>query len=169
MTNEVLLGHTIREMEERDWARVSEIYQQALLEGISTFETECPIFEAWDAAHLKDCRYVLLVGDIVVGWCAVSPTSAREAYRGVIEVSIYFDKAFRGKGLGTELMCHLCRASEEKGYWSLYANILSINEASINLHHTCGFREIGYREKIARDCFGAWQNTIVMERRNSIR
>ena len=161
--------HTvIREMEENDWERVSQIYQQALLEGISTFETKCPSFELWDKGHLKDCRFVMLAENTVVGWCVVSPTSAREAYKGVIEVSIYIDKAFRGKGLGTELLNHLCRASEEKGYWCLYVSILSINTASINLHKKCGFREVGYRERIAKDRFGQWQNTTLMERRNTI-
>ncbi len=155
-------------MKADDWARFSQIYTQGLLEGISTFSTVCPTFEEWDAVHLKDCRYVMLADDTVVGWCAVSPTSAREAYKGVVEVSIYFDKAFRGQGLGTKLLDHLCRESEEKGYWCLYVNIFSINAASLNLHTKCGFREIGYRERIAKDKFGSWQNTIAMERRNGI-
>jgi phosphinothricin acetyltransferase len=159
---------TIRDMRDDDWTRVSEIYQQALLEGISTFATGCPTFEEWDTAHLKDCRYVMLADDMVIGWCAVSPTSSREAYKGVVEVSIYFDKAFRGMGLGTKLLDHLCRESEAKGYWCLFVNILSINTASINLHKKCGFREVGYRERIAKDLFGVWQNTVVMERRNGI-
>ena len=143
--------------------------RQALLEGISTFETICPGFEAWDKVHLKECRYVLVAEDTVVGWCAVGPTSAREAYKGVIEVSIYFDKAFRGRGLGTLLLNHLCRVSEERGYWCLYVCILSMNAASINLHKKCGFREVGYRERIARDRFGQWQNATILERRNGIR
>ncbi|MCK9312466.1 MAG: N-acetyltransferase family protein [Methanocorpusculum sp.] len=162
------MNFTIRDMEENDWERVSAIYQQALLEGISTFETKCPVFEAWDKVHLKDCRYVLLAENIIAGWCAVSPTSARDAYKGVIEVSIYFDKAFRGRGLGSELLNHLCRVSEEKGYWCLYASILAINAASISLHKKCGFREVGYRERIAKDRFDRWQNTILLERRNGI-
>ncbi len=101
-------------MENSDWDRVSQIYHQGLLGGISTFETVCPTFETWDAGHLKDCRYVMLADDTVVGWCAVSPTSARESYKGVVEVSIYFDKAFRGKGFGTELLDHLCKKMKKK-------------------------------------------------------
>ena len=30
---------------------------------------------------------------------------------------------------------------------------------------TCGFRVIGYRDRIAKDRFGRWQNTTIMERR----
>lgn len=33
------------------------------------------------------------------------------------------------------------------------------------MHKKCGFREIGYRERIAKDRFGNWQNTTLMELR----
>ena len=58
--------------------------------------------------------------------------------------------------------------SEKQGYWSLYSVIFSVNEASIRLHQKCGFRVIGYREKIAKDRFGSWQNTTVMEKRSAL-
>ncbi len=152
-------------MESADWAEVKRIYTQALEEGISTFQTECPSYEQWDAAHHKNCRFVLTVGETVAGWCALSPTSSREAYKGVAEVSIYFSKQFRGMGFGTALLLYLCNESERHGYWCLFSAIFSINEASARLHEKCSFREIGYRENIARDRFGVWQNTTLFERR----
>ena len=155
----------IRPMEDRDWPRVAEIYTQGLEEGTSTFNTDGPTFEEWDAGHLRDCRLVAEEDGQVVGWAALSPTSARPAYRGVVEVSIYIDTAARNRGVGTALLGELCRASEGAGYWCIYAAIFSINKASIALHQKCGFREIGYRERIARDRFGVWQDTTLMERR----
>ena len=86
----------IREMQKADWNRVSEIYQQALLEGKSTFNTVCPDYDEWDNNHIKDCRYVAEIDDMVVGWIAISPTSSREAYKGVVEVSIYIDNKYQG-------------------------------------------------------------------------
>ena len=70
---------TIRDMRDDDWERVSQIYEQALQEGISTFAMVCPTFDEWDKAHLKDCRYVMLADDTVIGWCAVSPTSSDDS------------------------------------------------------------------------------------------
>ena len=160
------MEYLIRDMKEEDWEAVSSIYKRALTEGKSTFQTECPSYEAWSGNHLNDCRFVLVVHEKVAGWCAVSSTSARPVYKGVIEISIYFDEEFRGRGLGTKLLNYLIDESEKKGYWCLYAAIFSINTASINLHKKCGFREIGYREKIAKDRFGNWQNTTLMERRS---
>ena len=82
------------------------------------------------------------------------------------EVSIYLDRAFRGRGVGRMLLERLCAQSEEEGIWSLYAAVFAQNQASIRLFRGCGFREIGYRERIARDRFGQWQNTVLLERRS---
>ena len=158
----------IRKMMPNDWKRVAEIYKQGLERGISTFNTECPTYEEWDNEHIKDCRYVYVTDEKVVGWIAISPISGRCVYKGCVEVSIYIDEEYQGKGIGTELMKILCAETEKAGYWSLYSAIISINKASIELHKKCGFREIGYREKIAKDRFGVWQNTTLMERRNNI-
>lgn len=150
-----------------DWDDIKLIYKNAIDEGISTFQTECPSFEEWDSSHIKDCRFVLTVGGEIAGWCALSQTSSREAYRGVVEVSIYFKNIYRGQGFGTKLLKHLCAESEAHGYWCLYSSIFSINDASIRLHEKCGFRRIGYRENIARDRFGVWRDTVLFERRNT--
>ncbi len=155
----------IRTMETSDWGRVKEIYEQALLWGGATFETACPDYREWDRSHAGSCRLVAERDGQVVGWAAIRPASPREAYRGVAEVSVYVDEACQGQGIGTQLLRALCRESERSGYWSLYAAIFASNKASISMHRACGFREIGYRERIAKDRFGIWRNTIMMERR----
>lgn len=152
-------------MERSDWKRVSEIYTQGLEKGIATFETICPTYEDWDRGHLPICRYVAVEEGKLVGWIAVSPTSSRPAYSGSVEVSIYVDDSCQRNGVGYELMMHLIDAARVNGIWSLYAAIFSVNSASIEFHKKCGFREIGYRERIAKDKFRQWQNTTIMELR----
>lgn len=158
----------IREMRPEDWDRVVEIYKQGIERGVSTFNTTCPSYEVWDHAHLKVCRFVAEIERDVAGWVAISAVSSRPVYQGVVEVSIYIDERYQGKGIGSTLLTKLCEASEKAGYWSLYSVIFSMNTSSIALHKKCGFREIGYREKVAKDRFGKWQNTTLMERRNDI-
>jgi len=158
----------IRNMLESDLDKVLSIYEQGIEEGLSTFNSVCPSKEEWDRAHLQDCRFVYEENGCVQGWVAISPTSARVAYKGVVEVSIYIGKAYRGKGIGKQLLNRVIEESETLGYWCLYAAIFEINETSIKLHKNCGFREIGFREKIAKDKFGVWQNTILMERRSHL-
>ena len=157
----------IREMRDEDWGTVAEIYKQGLEEGTSTFNTECPGFAEWNEGHLRNCRFVFEEEGKVVGWIALSPASSRCAYKGCVEMSVYVDRNYRGHGIGTALVNTIIREAEKDGYWSIYSAIFSINKASIALHKKCGFREIGYRERIAKDRFGKWQNTTLMEYRAS--
>ena len=157
----------IREMRDEDWGSVSEIYKQGLEEGTSTFNTECPSFDEWNEGHLRNCRFVFEEEGKVVGWIALSPSSSRCAYKGCVEMSVYVDRNYRDHGIGTALVNTIIREAEKDGYWSIYSAIFSINKASIALHKKCGFREIGYRERIAKDRFGKWQNTTLMEYRAS--
>ena len=45
-------------------------------------------------------------------------------------------------------MNEMITQSENNGVWSLFSGIFPENKASIALHQRCGFREIGYREKM---------------------
>lgn len=60
----------------------------------------------------------------------------------------------------------MVKLSEENGFWSLESVIIEKNLSSINLHKKSGFREIGYKEKIAKMRNGKWHNVVIMERRS---
>ena len=159
----------IREMRPSDWDEMAKIYKQSLEKGDATFRTDCPSYEEWDAGHIKECRYVFEEDGKVVGYTMLSPTSSRDSYRGVVEVSIFVDEAYHRRGIGRQLLLKLMQEAERAGYWTLYSAIFSINVASVELHRACGFRVIGTREDIAKDKFGNWQSTTIMEWRNGIR
>lgn len=156
---------TIRPMEPEDWDAVSRIYLEGIATEHATFQTTCPPYAAWDASHTKDCRLVLLVDDVIAGWTALHRVDPRWCYRGVAEISIYIGERFRGRGLGSQLLTALCQEAEEAGYWTLQSTVLQDNAASKGLHLKCGFRLVGRRERIARDCHGRWLDTLLMERR----
>jgi L-amino acid N-acyltransferase YncA len=103
----------------------------------------------------------------VIGWAALSPVSGRRVYAGVAEVSVYVAASVRGQGVGQALLNALVEASEHQGIWTLQAGILRENEASIALHESCGFRQVGRRERIGqRD--SVWRDVILMERRSKV-
>ena len=158
----------IRVMRASDADAVLRIYDAGIQGGIATFETACPDDETWDRMHLRECRLVAAMGEEVIGFAALSGVSFRHAYRGVAEISIYIDPAWRGKGFGKALLTRLLKEAEIAGFWTLQSTIIAINLPSIRLHIACGFREVGRRERIARDLFGNWQDTILMEFRNGI-
>ena len=158
----------VRSMVEQDWDSVARIYQQGMDTNISTFQTECPSYEEWDKGHVKSCRLVAIEGEEIIGWAALSAVSSRCVYAGVGELSIYVDNNYKGKGVGSKLLSCLIAESEKHEFWTIQSGIMEENEASINLHKKCGFREIGYREKVGKDRYGKWRNTILMEKRSSL-
>jgi len=81
----------------------------------------------------------------MIGWASLTPVSSRCVYAGVAEVSIYIAQDERGT-----LLTELIQQSEENGIWTLQSGIFAENESSIKLHEKCGFRLVGYREKIVR-------------------
>ena len=105
--------------------------------------------------------------EMVTGWAVLASVSARACYSGVAEVSIYIHNNHHGKGIGTKLLSQLIIESERNDIWSLLSVMHEENTASIHLHTQCGFRTIGYRERIAQ-LNGHWKTTIMMERRSTI-
>ena len=152
-------------MKEDDWPRVREIFSEGITSGIATFETELPDQQSWDKSHIDECRLVARAGDQVVAWAALSPVSRRCVYQGVAEVSVYVAGSHRGSGVGKKLLNALIEASEDAGIWTLESSLFPENLASIRLHASCGFREVGFRERIG-ELDGKWRDTILMERRS---
>ncbi len=62
-------------------------------------------------------------------------------------------------------MAALVSASEAHGIWTLNSSIFRENEATLRLHLRHGFREVGYRERIAQH-HGRWRDTLLLERRS---
>ena len=161
------MNWTIEQMKAGDWEQVSAIYLEGIAAGNSTFETEAPSWETWDAGHLKFARLVMRDGDQVLGWAALSPVSKRSVYRGVAELTVYVTESARGQGVGRRLLEALIEESENNGIWTLQGSIFPENIASIKLHLACGFREVGRRERIAM-LNGIWRDTLLFERRSEL-
>ena len=160
------MGVLTRAMDEEDWQAVAEIYQQGIQTGNATLEAEVPAFEKWDATHKKDCRLVAVLDGVIAGWAALSPVSGRRVYAGVAEVSVYVSEKHRGQQIGLTLLNALNEESEKKGYWTLQSSVTEENTPSVALHHKCGFRTVGVRQRLGRDPQGKWRNILLLERRS---
>lgn len=99
---------------------------------------------------------------------ALSPYSSRCVYAGVAEVSIYIGEKYQGQKVGTTLLKKLIEVSEENGFWTLQSGIIKENISSLNLHKKCGFREVGYRERLGKMDNGKWHDVVLVERRSKI-
>lgn len=155
----------ISAMADESWPAVRDIYAEGIATGNATFETDVPDWTKWDSGHHKDCRFLARDGEEILGWAALSPVSTRQVYKGVAEVSIYVAESARGRGVGKALLKVLIEASERRGIWTLQAGIFPQNVASIQLHKTCGFREVGLRHRVGQ-LAGAWRDVCLLERRS---
>ncbi len=154
-------------IDESNFDLAMEIYKLGILTGHATFETEAPSWTYWDKKHYRFGRIAGYYDDNMVGWIGLYPSSSRQVYSGVGEVSIYLHPDYQGQGYGTLLMKEGIRVSEENDLWTLQSKIFPENEASLALHLKCGFRVVGYREKIAKH-HDIWRDNLLLERRSTI-
>lgn len=163
-------GVQLRPMAAGQWPGVERIYRQGVAGGLATFESAVPSWEDFSARKIAQLGLVAVDRDgAVIGWIAASPVSARWAYRGVIEHSVYVDAAQAGRGVGTALLGALGARARARGYWTIQCAIFAENHASRALHRKAGFREVGYRERIAQvpagPLAGQWIDTVLYELR----
>jgi phosphinothricin acetyltransferase len=163
----MVMDPVIEDMKPDDWPSVRQIYEEGIATGLATFETAAPSWEDWSSAHLSQCRLVARIDGKIVAWAALSPVSDRCAYGGVAEVSIYVASSSGGRRIGKALLDALIGESEKIGIWTLQGGIFPENEASVRLHRSCGFREVGRRERLGQ-LDGEWRDVLLMERRSRV-
>jgi L-amino acid N-acyltransferase YncA len=170
----LLVSVAVRAMTPGDWPVVERIYQEGIDTGNATFETHTPTWEAFDAGKLAAHRFVAVddTTGSVLGWVAASATSARPAYAGVVEHSVYIAASAQGRGIGRELLSSFLASVDAGGIWTVQSTIFPENGASLALHDRAGFRRIGTRERIARSdtgpYAGIWRDTVLIERRRRV-
>ncbi|PYC75120.1 N-acetyltransferase [Micromonospora arborensis] len=159
---------TVRPMVAADADRVLAIYQAGLDAGNASFEITAPTWSAFDTARLSAHRFVAVDRDGgVLGWIAVSPTSTRAVYAGVVEHSVYVDPAAQGRGIARLLLDALIASTEAAGIWTIQSGIFPENAASLTLHQRAGFRVVGVRERVGRH-HGRWRDVVLLERRSRV-
>lgn len=158
----------IRSLTSEDYLMISKIYELGIQSGNATFETKAPAWAEWDQSHLATCRFIAIdeLGN-GLGWAALTPVSGRCVYSGVAEVSVYVHPDSQGRGIGKMLLNELIEASEKQNIWTLQAGIFPENTASLKIHEQCGFRQIGYHEKIGK-MKNVWRDTVLLERRSKV-
>jgi len=63
------------------------------------------------------------------------------------------------------LLERLVAVSEAEGYWTLQAQMMAENHASLALHRKAGFRDVGTRERYGH-LNGVWHDVVLLERRS---
>jgi phosphinothricin acetyltransferase len=155
--------------EERHVPAITAIYAHHVLHGLASFEIEPPSENEMRQRRLdivrRDLPYLVAecAGE-VVGYAYVSPYRLRPAYCHTAENSVYLHPAWAGRGIGRQLMSALLAECEVRGLRQIVAVIGdSANSASIGLHKSLGFREVGVLRAVGFK-FGRWVDSVLMQR-----
>lgn len=159
-------AYWVRRAEPDDAPAIAEIYNQAIQEGISTYDAFHVGADRYVEYFANDSRYGMTVAEEdsqVIGWASVSPISPRWAYRYTAVGSYFVHRNFRGKGVGNELKRAQIEDARSRGYHSLVVEVLATNPRSIAMNVKHGFRvvgeiaEAGYR-------YRSWIGLVVMQK-----
>jgi phosphinothricin acetyltransferase len=151
-----------------DAEAIRTIYNREVTESTVTFDLVPRTLvdqQAWLSARTGAHPAIVAVGSDagVVGFGSLSPYRDRPAYNTTVEDSVYVDADHRGRGVGRLLLEELIRVGTAHGFHAVMARIVGGHEASIALHASCGFREVGVEQEVGRK-FGRWLDVVLMER-----
>ena len=158
---------TIRRATIQDIEPITEIYNQAILNTVATFDTEIKTAEEqrdWFNHHGD--RHPILVAEqdgTIVGWASLSAWSDRCAYDDTAESSLYIEEHQRGKGIGRKLSEAIIKAGYDANLHTLIARIAEGNAASIHIAESQGFEHIGIMKEVGRK-FGRLLDVYLMQK-----
>lgn len=159
----------VRSVSSRDSAAMADIYADAVLHGLGTFEEEPPgVDELWRRAQavlaLDMPWFVAEAEGRLLGYAYAGPFRPRAAYRYTAEDTVYVVPDAKGRGVGRALLAAVIKACEDKGLRRLIAAIGdSGNAASIRLHQACGFEHAGVLPAVGFK-HGRWVDVVWMQR-----
>lgn len=159
----------VRELTAEDIPAVTAIYAESVANGRGTFELEAPD-EAEMARRLAALaaldlpRLVVEMDGAVVGYAYAGPFRTRQAYRYMVEDSIYVAPGARGRGAAGMLLDALIEGCERMGLRQMVAVIGdSENLGSIALHRSRGFADAGLF-RAAGWKHDDWRDVVFMQR-----
>lgn len=157
----------IRTAGEADLPSILRIYNQGIEDRIATLEMDMK-----DESYMKDWfdkhqgRYAVLVAEEnnhVVGWASINRYSARCAYDGVGDLSVYIHREHRGKGIGGRLLRELERIGKDNRFYKFVLFTFPFNALGQGLYRKAGYREVGiFRNQGILD--GKFVDVMAMEK-----
>ena len=131
----------------RDLPAITEIYNDAILNTTATFDLEArteEYMQLWLERHGN--RFPVVVCSFegeIVGYASLNEYSPKKAYASTAVVSVYIDRASRGRGYGRTLLGAIIEAAVETGIHALIARITEGNDISVHLFESFDFTHVG--------------------------
>jgi L-amino acid N-acyltransferase YncA len=150
-----------------DVPRICAIHNQGIEDRVATLDLDPHTLDEqqeWFNRHGPGYPVIVAeTADAIIGWASLNPFSPRPAYRFVADLSVYIERQWRGKGVGTLLLREIEMRGHSLGYHKIVLSAFPFNQAGMQLYKKFGFRTVGiYREQGLID--GRWVDTIIMEK-----
>ena len=160
---------TIRPATVADLDAITEIYADAVKHGTATYELEPPdraeMGARFDSLIAGSYPYIVAENaEEILGYAYAGPFRPRQAYRFIVEDSVYVAPDGKGQGVGKLLMQKLIEACRDLGFRQIVAVIGdgTPDSPSVRLHEKLGFTHSGKLEGSGYK-HGRWLDTVFMQ------
>jgi len=152
-----------------DLPKIVETYNSTIPSRLVTADLQ-PVSVAdklqWFNAHSKNKRplWIIKSNSEYAGWMSFNSFYGRPAYDGTVEVSIYLEEKFRGKGLGKLCLEKAISSCAELKIKNLLGFIFGHNAPSLKLFESFGFQKWAHLPKVA-EMDGIERDLIILGKR----
>ena len=157
----------IRAARPQDAGACLAIYAPHVSAGATSFEEVPPTVDEFARRITRILRtHAFLVAEDhgqIAGFAYAGPHRERPAYRWSAEVSVYVAGQQHRRRVATHLYRTLFELLEQQGYRQLLAAVALPNPASIRLHHSLGFADVGVFCNVGWKA-GAWRDVAWLQR-----
>jgi phosphinothricin acetyltransferase len=144
-----------------DAADIAAIYAPAVVGRATSFELDPPAADEMAQRIAKvTSRYPWLVAfdaEGVRGYAYASAHRDRPAYGWAVEVTAYVRADSHRRGIGRALYESLFAVLVLQGFRQAYAGVTLPNPASVALHETIGFQQVGVYQRVGYK-LGRWHD-----------
>lgn len=159
---------SIRDAKVEDVGGILELYNYAVIETTAVWTEEpsdIATRQAWFRERTERGLPVLIAESAgrLAGFASFGDFRAWPGYRHTVENSVYVAPDLQGQGVGRALMQGLIDRGIALGKHVMVAGIESANIASLRLHASVGFQEVGRMPHVGTK-FGRWLDLVLMQR-----
>jgi phosphinothricin acetyltransferase len=158
----------IRRVEQTDLPALLDIYNHYVLTTAITFDIEPRTLaqrqmwlDTFKPVGRHQCFVAASDGE-AVGWACSGKYREKAAYDTTAEMSVYLSPDEGGRGLGRRLYGTLFEALHGEDIHRFYAGVTLPNDASVALHRSFDFEQVGLQKEVGRKFGRFWDVATFM-------
>jgi L-amino acid N-acyltransferase YncA len=152
-----------------DLEKIVNTYNASIPSRLATADLEAVSVESkipWFSSHNETDRPLWLLNykGEYAGWMSFNSFYGRPAYHGTVELSIYLEENFQGKGLGKNCLEKAITDAPKLKIHTLLGFIFGHNEVSLKLFYKYGFTKWAHFPEVA-NMDGKMRDLIILGRK----